>query len=57
MKRIEFLKAVFDFLDSFSKPFDKREEIEILRWVIGMIEDCLTWEEILNQFKEGEEEL
>ena len=53
MKRIEFMKQMFDYLDSIKKPFDKLEEIETLRWVIGMIEDCLTWEVILKHLTEG----
>ena len=53
MKREELLKQVFDYLDGIKKPFDKVEEIEILRWVVNMVEDCLTWEDILKHLKEG----
>ncbi len=51
MKRIEFMKQVFDYLDGIKKPFDKTEEIETLRYVINMIEDCLTREVILKHLK------
>ncbi|GAI26474.1 unnamed protein product [marine sediment metagenome] len=53
MNRIDFMKKTFDYLDSIKKPFDKREEIETLRWVVEMIEDYLTWKDIKDHLENG----
>lgn len=53
MKQEELLKQVYDYLDSIKKPFDQREEIDTLRWVINMIEDGLTWEVIKDHLENG----
>ena len=45
----KLVTQIYFYLDSFKKPFDKREEIETLRWVINMIEDGLS----LKMIKEG----
>jgi hypothetical protein len=54
MEQEEFLKLLYDYLDSIRKPFDKREEIETLRWVIDMVEDGFSLKMIKEELK-GEE--
>jgi hypothetical protein len=51
MNRI--VTQIYFYLDSFKKPFDKREEIETLRWVINMIEDGLSLEVIRDHLEKG----
>ena len=51
MTDLELMKKTFDYLDSFddtTRPFVKFEKLEILREVIGLIEDGFTWEDILE---------
>ena len=50
----KLVKQIYDYLEKYRKPFDKREEIETLRWVINMIEDGLSLEMIKEGLK-GEE--
>lgn len=53
MKIQELSKQIYDYLYAIKKPFNQRDAITALRWVIDMIEDGLTWEEIKQHLEEG----
>lgn len=47
MESNELLKAVYRHVASIKKPFDQRETIEDIRYLLNLIEDgCFTWVEI-----------
>lgn len=52
MKIQELSKEIYDYLHA-KKPFEERDAIVTLRWVIDMKEDGLTWEEIEQHLEEG----
>ena len=49
----KLVTQIYDYLDSFKKPFDKYEEIRALHWVVNMIEDGLSLETIKDHLEKG----
>jgi hypothetical protein len=51
IKRLYFVKEIFDYLDGISNPFEKAEEINAFYLLLNLIEDCVTWEDILKHLQ------
>jgi len=53
MKIQDLSKQIYDYLQAIKKPFNQRDAIATLRWLIDLIEDGLTWEEVKQHLEEG----
>lgn len=54
MERPELLREVYNHVASIRKPFERRDTIEDIRYLLRMVEDgCLTWKEIKEHLQEG----
>lgn len=48
----ELLKTIYDYLIGIRKPFDQRDRIEEIRYLLNQVEDgCLSWEEIKENLR------
>ena len=53
MKIKELSREIYNTINTIKKPFDQREAVETLQWVIRMVEDGLDWQTIRQHLEEG----